>query len=213
MSSSGYEPEHQNCYIEYDPGAGHVVLTKSIMNTGSGWDNVQPLVSGSSVNSTSNYWGSLGDANVVDFTGTCHVPIGQDCYIGFKFGKNGNIHYGFARLEVNGNSTTGYTATWKECFYENTPNTPIETGVLASVSSAYRSSLNVYPNPAKGEINIVGINSSSKVEIFNTLGVCVKEVHGYVSGESIDLSNLVKGIYVVRIHHQGKTETKHIVKQ
>ena len=171
------------------------------------------LVSGSSVNSTSNYWGSLGDANVVDFTGTCHVPIGQDCYIGFKFGKNGNIHYGFARLEVNGNSTTGYTATWKECFYENTPNTPIETGVLASVSSAYSSSLNVYPNPAKGEINIVGINSSSKVEIFNTLGVCVKEVHGYVSGESIDLSNLVKGIYVVRIHHQGKTETKHIVKQ
>lgn len=55
--------------------------------------------------------------------------------------------------------------------------------------------LNVYPNPCSEHITIEGL--SGKMKIFNLLGNCVKSLDDY-QGEMLDISELEKGIYLVK---------------
>lgn len=55
------------------------------------------------------------------------------------------------------------------------------------------------PNPTR---NFFSLNSSGKVEIYNTSGVKVYENRNYTSNSQIQISNLANGIYFVRINNQ-----------
>ena len=70
---------------------------------------------------------------------------------------------------------------------------------------------NVYPNPAK---DIVTVQSSFKVreiEIHNTLGQVVLRKEGKQNIETIDVSNLQSGAYIVRIKTQRGFANKKIL--
>ena len=210
ISDSG---ENANCYIDFNPIAGVNILTQGTFDSGSGWDVIKPLTSGANIGSTSLHWGSMGDGMLADYSGTTVFPLNQDAYVGFSFKKSGATHYGYAVVNVSGSATAGFTGTWKECYYETTPNTPITAGVLASIVNSRSEKTTIYPNPTKGDIHIKSASEVTRVEIFNTLGVCVKELTGDESTQTIDMSLLAKGIYIVRIHNGNKMETIHLVKQ
>ncbi len=55
----------------------------------------------------------------------------------------------------------------------------------------------IYPNPAKNEIRITGINSK-EIEICNPMGQTVMRISAYES-KPIDISNLSSGIYFIKI--------------
>jgi hypothetical protein len=88
-------------------------------------------------------------------------------------------------------------------------NTTVQ-GLLA-VNAPSIKGLNVYPNPVKnGRLAIeTAANATRAIAIFDVLG---KQVLGTVTNEnSIDVSALQAGIYVIKITEQGKTATQKLV--
>ncbi|WP_299013171.1 DM13 domain-containing protein [uncultured Polaribacter sp.] len=73
--------------------------------------------------------------------------------------------------------------------------------------------ISVYPNPAKNQIQISNIDSSSaEIRIFNVLG---KQVlyQRKITANSVDISNLESGIYLLNITVDSKSKTQKLVVQ
>ena len=71
--------------------------------------------------------------------------------------------------------------------------------------------LNIYPNPVKnGTLHITSNSSSAKtVVIYDVLG---KEVSNTkTSNNSVNVSNLKGGVYIVKITEDGKTDTRKLM--
>jgi len=64
--------------------------------------------------------------------------------------------------------------------------------------------INVYPNPATDVLNIETDMDIESVTILNTTGQIVFQDQVNQNGTSIDLSNLQKGIYFVRMESEGE---------
>ena len=60
----------------------------------------------------------------------------------------------------------------------------------------------MYPNPTRGSLNLFGA-SHAKITLVNSLGIEVKVFEDFVAN-TIDLSSLPKGIYVVKIEKTGQ---------
>ena len=72
------------------------------------------------------------------------------------------------------------------------------------------SGLKIYPNPAKTLLNISSDSFEAKtVAIYNVLGKVVLSTN--VTNAPINVANLAKGIYVVKVTEEGKTATRKLV--
>lgn len=81
---------------------------------------------------------------------------------------------------------------------------------LAAASFSQIEGLKMYPNPAKNSLFIeTALNSDINVSIINMLG---KEViKTKVINNSVNVSNLASGIYLVKITEEGRTSTKKLI--
>jgi hypothetical protein len=80
-----------------------------------------------------------------------------------------------------------------------------------SVNHVSRLDAGIYPNPAKGYINVYGIENDGNIEIFNISGA--KLYTAALHGETrIDI-DLASGIYVAKITSDGNTAVKKLVVQ
>ena len=83
-----------------------------------------------------------------------------------------------------------------------------------SVLSTDRNQLNtfkIFPNPAKNRIHLKNIEANSaEIRIFNVLG---KQVYHQpkIIEKTIDISTFHKGIYLVKINIDGKSQTQKLV--
>ncbi|WP_411894749.1 T9SS type A sorting domain-containing protein [Winogradskyella sp. A2] len=84
-----------------------------------------------------------------------------------------------------------------EVFYDNIS---LQEDAL-SVDEVDAKTFNIYPNPTKGILNIDTNNTYSdlSIELFNLLGSQVLETKINSSNESIDVSGLTKGLYMLKI--------------
>ena len=73
----------------------------------------------------------------------------------------------------------------------------IGDGSLTGISSKlFKSSLQVYPNPASEEFRIdADIKSLS---VYNSIGQMLHSVENYQNGSSVDISELGKGLYIIK---------------
>ena len=71
--------------------------------------------------------------------------------------------------------------------------------------------ISLYPNPAKNTISLMNISQEYKVSIFNLLGQKVKEQIINANKNSIDVSNLTFGTYLLRI--EGYNEVLKFIKE
>ena len=71
----------------------------------------------------------------------------------------------------------------------------------------------IYPNTTKGMFSIRTDVADLKVEIYTALGILV--IKESVTGglQQIDLSQQPKGIYFVKLMHDGKTEQRKLILQ
>ncbi len=70
--------------------------------------------------------------------------------------------------------------------------------------------LKIYPNPAKETLHIESNSFSEKtIELFNVLGKLVFK--GKTINSTVNLSNINKGIYILKITEEGKTVTRKIM--
>jgi hypothetical protein len=76
--------------------------------------------------------------------------------------------------------------------------------------------VNVYPNPARTNITVtLGKDKHiDEISVYNALGIQVKEIHIHnTSKATVDLSNLSKGVYFLKIKSENKIFTKKIIKE
>ena len=73
----------------------------------------------------------------------------------------------------------------------------IGDGVLTGISGkVFKSSMVVYPNPASEEFRID--SDIESLAIYNSIGQMVNSVENYQKGSSVDISELVKGLYIIK---------------
>ncbi len=72
-------------------------------------------------------------------------------------------------------------------------------------------SISVYPNPAKNQLNILGLVDNSNISICDLSGKVMKEISANNRG-SIDITDLENGVYFVRIKSAKATEVLKFIK-
>ena len=86
----------------------------------------------------------------------------------------------------------------------------VTSGVLSRNSFDAISGLKIYPNPAKNLLNITSDSFEAKtVAIYNVLGKVVLSAN--VTNAPVNVANLAKGVYVVKVTEEGKTATRKLV--
>lgn len=99
-------------------------------------------------------------------------------------------------------TTINYTATEVE----------IEVTSTLSIDDVNISDFKVYPNPANDFINIESKNIKvSSVDMYNVLGA--KVLSSELTNNRVNVSNLVKGVYFMKINSEGGSATKKVVIQ
>lgn len=125
-------------------------------------------------------------------------------FIPLRLSVNGNIHYGWARLDVAGSS---YPFTIKDYAYNSIPGQLIHAGdTLGNISTSTQEELSerhfvVYTNPGNAELIIESPFMEAELSIFNSLGQKVFGKHIISSKEFVSLSDLSSGIYIIRLQH------------
>ena len=81
----------------------------------------------------------------------------------------------------------------------------VPTGIESTQASI---ELNVFPNPAKDEINITGLNGNEIIYVYNSLGEIVQTVYAKSMNEKINVSGFSAGIFFYSIHNFNNDKIK-----
>ena len=86
----------------------------------------------------------------------------------------------------------------------------------AGVNDNQLQGLNIYPNPAKEILNITSdiTGVAGTYEIYNTLGqaIAAKNI-SFEENQSIDISGLSQGVYIIKLTREGKAKTLKFIKE
>ncbi len=98
---------------------------------------------------------------------------------------------------------------------QGTPNDQlfgVELTTAVGVGENSFSSFNLYPNPARGQVNIeTAIQGEKKVAVYDILGKLI--LNTVVEGSQLNISALNTGVYTVSVTQNGATITKKLVVQ
>ena len=155
---------------------------------------------------------------------SCEDDSFDDDYDYLKFSIDGNEQERWdgevAWSQENYNLTQGqHTISWlynKDSYVSEgadcawVDNITLPNGA-SNVKIIRKNNINIYPNPAKNIINISSLDDILNVTIFNAQGQIVKQVSN-LGNQSIDISNLKKGMYFVKIQTKSTYITKKILK-
>ncbi|HWY12911.1 MAG TPA: T9SS type A sorting domain-containing protein [Bacteroidia bacterium] len=73
-------------------------------------------------------------------------------------------------------------------------------------------SVQIYPNPTNSLINIEGVSENFSVEVYNSIGERIKSIQSTADPE-VDLSQLARGIYFIRVNSSNVRFVQKIVKE
>lgn len=72
----------------------------------------------------------------------------------------------------------------------------------------------IFPNPTNGEFEVTSLEKISTIEVYDIKGALLQKVENVNSNHSsINLSDLLDGIYIVKIYNDNIIETKKLVKK
>ena len=96
---------------------------------------------------------------------------------------------------------------------KNLPNS-IEISILTiDDQESLKQSVSIYPNPVKSNTMFVKTNRDLDVQIYDVLGKKVASKRISKTNNKIDVSNLNKGIYLIKLSSGTETVTKKLVRQ
>jgi hypothetical protein len=99
-------------------------------------------------------------------------------------------------MEVTDNGVPAQTV------HKSIPIRVIYDANLSGLSPITEERLIVYPNPASSILNIDGMRSSDKIQLLDIQGKIVLD--GSQQSKSLDISELEKGVYLLRVTREGK---------
>ena len=98
------------------------------------------------------------------------------------------------------------TVQFDDVFISKTPE------VIDNVFS-FENKVSIFPNPATNIIFLKNINTNSLIEIYNANGQLIKSKIQVEKNNSIDISSLPKGVYILQLIVMNKTSTIKILKK
>jgi hypothetical protein len=173
--------------------------------TSSKWQRYEYTTDGSSWIVLSNNGGALTNS----FTATPMVTLTFPAVCSNKTNFGFRIVSIFDPAGSDYASVTGGATAYSVGGTWRLDNVTFSSGVL-SVQENSISGLKIYPNPAKNVLNITSDTFEAKtVAIYNVLGKVV--LSEKVTNTPVNVANLAKGVYVVKVTEEGKTATRKLV--
>lgn len=80
----------------------------------------------------------------------------------------------------------------------------------ASVNENILEGVSIYPNPVSDKLNITS-PTGSKISLYNVLGKNVKYTFSTSETATLQVSDLAKGVYVLKISSENKTKTSKVI--
>ena len=115
------------------------------------------------------------------------------------------------KISVKQPNTSFTSSEWEE-FTQNTVDGIGYHGDTASTNDYLKEDFTLFPNPTNGNTIYIKTTESSTVNIYTILGQIVKSAKITQRKNSIDISNLSKGIFIVRMHTGRTTFSKKLIK-
>lgn len=180
-----------------------------------GWDFISGLALNTVISSQSG-WYDQGDGYIDPvFAQNPYFSTGGDVYIGAKVNLSSaptDTVYGWIQVNWDGAGTL----VVKGFAYESTPNAPINAGDMGGTTSIKTGveevQVSIYPNPAIDYIVVNNVNPSQIISLVEVYGVGGKRIltHNFVrNNEKIDVTNLKRGVYYIKIIANGKKSLIH----
>jgi endonuclease I/chitodextrinase len=108
---------------------------------------------------------------------------------------------------------TTYTADeWDQFLQDSFDDIGMHASATASIKDNLLSNIKMYPNPASGNTLFIKTNKETSITIYNLLGKAVKKEIISATANKLDISNLSKGVYIVKINIDNKTIAKKLIK-
>jgi endonuclease I/chitodextrinase len=115
------------------------------------------------------------------------------------------------KISVTQPNTSFTSGEWEE-LAQNTVDGIGFHGDTASTNDYLKEGFTVFPNPSNGNTIYIKTTESSTLNIYNILGQIVKSATITQGKNSIDISNLSKGVFIVRMHTGRTTFSKKLIK-
>ena len=115
-------------------------------------------------------------------------------------------------LSVTNPNTTYTISEWDVLAKDTVDGIGIYDSSTASVNSSEFDAFKMYPNPVNGNKIYFNVSDDVAVKIYNILGKVVISTKITNSKNNIDVSNLSKGIYLVKINSGKQFITKKLIK-
>jgi len=150
--------------------------------------------------------GGISDTGLAVYTGTCDNLTELDC--------NDDANGLFSQINLSG-LTPGDTLYIRVWSYGN--NTQGEVGVCAynpnlGTEELEASGFSFYPNPAGNVLYFRAADKVQSVQLFDMSGKLIKQAADVRKG-TWDISDLEKGIYLLRVQLNGNTGTYRLIKE
>lgn len=133
-----------------------------------------------------------------------------DKYLGLKFNVGANVHYGWARLDVQ---AIGDVWTLKDYAFNATPDAAINAGQTAGINTNEMESLVHFVNQPNNTVKVVinGGLTNGNISLISSTGQVVSS--SAVDGETftVDMNGLAPGIYVISAEFNEGAMTKKLI--
>jgi len=117
-------------------------------------------------------------------------------------------------VKNNTNVIVGYRMTSAYGNYAWVDNINFKAGASpAAIGNVDNASVDVYPNPTSSDLNVRGVNGDAIFSFIDVLGRTIKTVslENINSEIKLNVSDLSKGTYILKINNEGKSIVKSIV--
>lgn len=134
---------------------------------------------------------------------------------GFKYASSLTTHFGIGQDdEIEKISICWPSGTTTEVLNPdiNTTITMLEEDLTVNVESPEENDYHIFPNPASHTLNIqTSSTNAAQVRVFDPSGKVVLE--NQLTGQTLDVSGLIPGLYLLQIQTDGETTNHRFVKQ
>lgn len=112
------------------------------------------------------------------------------------------------------NTTYSEQSEWSDFFSNSVIYTDIGNfnGTLSILDNSILNTLKIYPNPTNGDRFNIRTTEDTTITIYNVLGKIVKIAKITEDKNSVDISHLSKGVFIIRMSTAHKSSTKKLIK-
>ena len=191
---------------------GETALLKAIPNSGFtfvGWsDGSTELTHSVTVTGNATYTATFNQGATTYYSVTLMCNSSQGSVVGGGFYEAGTS------ITIQAIPNEGYFfEKWSDESIKNPRNIVVDSDIILAaffkgtgIGEEETSTIALYPNPAKTCFHIAGIEANSTIEIYNSLGECVRRLNAGPD-DDINVADLAQGLYLV---HCGKVTLRFV---